>query len=113
MENIKIKVLTEFSRTPSTRKIKEGNISGELFRQTILLPKFKAAFTNGVKCIVDLDGTSGCGTSFLEEAFGGLIRIEKIPYNDIKKCLEIISNEEPIYKTEIEQYLLDAHNEES
>ena len=40
-----------------------------------------------VKLIVDLDGTAGLGTSFLEESFGGLIRRDHINYNILKQTL--------------------------
>ena len=37
------------------------------------------------RLIVDLDGTAGLGTSFLEESFGGLIRRDHINYNILKQ----------------------------
>ena len=52
---------------------------------------------------VVLDGTAGLGTSFLEEAFGGLIRIDNISYDDIQSTLEYISEEDEDYIEEINQ----------
>ena len=59
----------DFSSTPGPRYIREGDFSGELFRNEILLPIITEAIENKLKVIVDLDGTAGYGTSFLEESF--------------------------------------------
>ena len=52
------------------------------------------------------------GTSFLEEVFGGLIREEHIAYEDLRKYLDFISNEEPDLIDEIWGYIEDAHQNE-
>lgn len=111
MESIKIKIATDFTPTPGARYVKEGKWSGEEFRHEKLYPAFKKAIQEGKKIIVDLDGTAGYGTSFLEEAFGGLIREEKIDYSKIEPILEIISNEERYLIEDIRHYLKDAANE--
>lgn len=108
MDPIKIKIAKDFSLTPGPRYIKEGLNSGELFRNEILFPMLKKAIEEDIKIVVDLDGTAGYGTSFLEEAFGGLIREEKMDYNLISSKIEIISNEEDFLIDDIKQYLKDA-----
>ena len=60
---------------------------------------------------VNLDGTSGYGTSFIEEIFGGLIREDKINYTELKRRLHIVSKEEEYLIDDIEQDMLDAKNE--
>lgn len=65
-----IKVAEQFSRFPAGRFITDGPYSGELFRRKFLEPALKASGD----VIVDLDGARGYGSSFLEEAFGGLVR---------------------------------------
>ena len=87
--NFKINVITE---------PEEGDYSGQEFRQNVLHPALKKAIEMNVKLIVDLDGTAGLGTSFLEESFGGLIRRDHINYNILKQTLIIISDEDPDYK---------------
>jgi hypothetical protein len=109
VDSIKIKIATEFSATPGPRYIKEGENSGELFRQNVLLPAFKKALSEGKKVIVDLDGTAGYGTSFLEESFGGLVRVEGMDYQAIVKNLLILSEEEDFLKEDVLFYLKDAH----
>ncbi len=110
MNVIEIKISRDFSPTPGPRYIKESDInnSGEAFRKTVLYPKFKQALSEHKKMVVDLDGTAGFGTSFLEESFGGLIRVENMEYETIIKNLEIISNEEDFLKEDILNYLNDA-----
>jgi len=105
------KVSKEFTPTPGPRFIDEGEFSGELLRKNYLLPLIGEAIKNGVKLKVDLDGTHGYLTSFLEEAFGGLIREDRISFHDLKKYLEIISTEEPYLKEDIDEYLQEAHDE--
>ncbi len=111
MESIEIKIARDFSYTPGPRYIEEGKNSGEKFRQEILADTFKQAIADDKKVIVDLDGTDGYGTSFLEESFGGLIRNDGIPYDEIIKRLEIISNEEEYLKDDVYEYLKDASDE--
>jgi hypothetical protein len=61
---------------------------------------------------VDLDGTSGYGTSFLEEAFGGLIREDKFSFSDIARTLELVSEEDEDHIDEVNEYLEQARDEE-
>lgn len=113
MESIEIKIARDFSFSPGPRYIDEGKNSGEKFRKEILTNAFKKAIKENKKVIVDLDGTDGYGTSFLEESFGGLIRVDGISYNEIIKRLEIISNEEDYLKSDVYEYLKDAYDETS
>jgi hypothetical protein len=109
---MKIKISTDFSRIPAARYPWEGDFCGQDFRENVLLPKLKEAIRKNEKLYIDLDGTAGMGTSFLEESFGGLIRIDKISYEDIKKTIEFLSNADEDYESEIEQYLLEAKENE-
>ena len=103
-----ISIAKSFSVTPGSRYRKEGPFSGEEFRDDILKPAFDKALEENKKLIVSLDGTLGYGTSFLEEAFGGLARI----YNNSKKVMdniEIISIEEPYLKDDVLEYIEKAN----
>lgn len=108
-----IKLARDYSKTPSLRYEKEGDYSGELFRKTILANAMKESIAKKEVLEVNLDGTAGYGTSFLEESFGGLIREDNIEYTDIKKYLTIISEEEDYLIDDINNYLADANNEKS
>lgn len=113
VNKIELVVAKEFSKTPGPRLIKEGEYSGELFRQRVLLPKFKEAKEKGLMLRIDLNGTAGYGTSFLEEAFGGLIRREGFSFEDVIKIIELISSEEEYLKDDIREYMKDAQNEKN
>ena len=109
MDNIILKIAMDFSRTPGVRYKNEGEFSGEEFRNSCLRPKLAQALSNHVKLIVDLDGTAGLGTSFLEESFGGLIREDGFEYKTLQENIEFVSNENPDYIDEVNEYLKDAY----
>lgn len=110
---MKIKISTDFSRIPGARKPDEGDSSGEEFREKILRPKLLEAINKKEKLEIDLDGTAGLGTSFLEEAFGGLIRVDQLEYETIINTMIFISKEDPEYIKEILSYLKEANEKES
>jgi hypothetical protein len=71
MNTVKIDIASQFARYPAGRYKTDGPYSGEVFRENFLIPQLK----NPDTCIVvQLDGARGLASSFLEEAFGGLIR---------------------------------------
>lgn len=107
MDNI-ILFVKKFSITPGSRYKEEGKKahSGEEFREDFLEPSFSAAEKNNVKLIVNLDGTIGYGTSWLEEVFGGLAR--KVGKDKVLNRIEFISEEEPYLVDDIKQYIKDA-----
>lgn len=106
MERI-INIANDYTKTPGGRHINEGAFSGEDFRNSVLKPAFEKAVMSGDTLVVNLDGGFGYGSSFLEEAFGGLARITRD-----KKILgiRIISDEEPRLVDDIRQYMEDALN---
>ena len=112
MDKIIFKVVKEFSRTPSARIAKEGRYPGTDLRSKIT-PLIRLALQENNMFLIDLDGASGYGTSFLEEVFGGLIREEHFKHKELEKCLEIKSDEEPELVDEIWEYIKDAGNEKS
>lgn len=113
MADIILNIAKDFSRCPGARYKTEGDFSGEEFRENFLLPKLKEAIAAHCKLIVNLDGSAGYSTSFLEEAFGGLIRHNNVSYNVILATIEIISDEDPSYKDDIIFYLNKANEHRS
>lgn len=65
-----INIATQFSRYPAGRYLADGPYSGESFRENWLIP----ALNSEEEVTIEFDGTRGYGSSFLEEAFGGLVR---------------------------------------
>lgn len=110
---ITLSIAKDFSRIPGARFPEEGDYSGQEFRVNYLKPKLQEALSLNTKLRVILDGTAGLGTSFLEESFGGLIRIDGFSYNDIMRTIELISEEDDEYIEEINEYLLDAHEKDN
>lgn len=66
-----ISVAKDYSRYPAGRFKSDGPANGEKFRTVYLVP----ALERSESTTIDLDGTRGYGSSFLEEAFGGLVRL--------------------------------------
>lgn len=71
---ITIVVARDFSRYPGGRYKADGEFSGEAFREEKLLPALREAEAVDARVVVDIDGAAGYPSSFLEEAFGGLVR---------------------------------------
>lgn len=97
-----INIREDFSETPGARHISDGDFSGEEFFNKILEPKFLSLEGNEV-LIVNLDGTDGFATSFLDEAFGGLAR--KYNRDNVLTKINFISIEEPYLVDEITSYM--------
>jgi len=93
----------DFSDVPSGRYPEDGEFNGERFRKEFLVPLLQRF--DQVNVI--LDNTEGFGSSFLEEAFGGLIRKEGFRLADIEHRLVLVSARDRTkrYKRKIEQYL--------
>lgn len=106
-----IKVVTDFSKTPGARYESEGEFAGEVFRREVLEPALREAVENNQVLTVDLDGVAGYGTSFLEESFGGLVRINSFTVEQLEKHLKIKSEDEPYLIDDIREDIRDAGNE--
>ncbi|MET3891051.1 hypothetical protein ABIE41_002127 [Bosea sp. OAE506] len=79
-----IKIASDFSPYPGGRYRTDGAWNGQAFREEKLVPALQRADV----VTVDLDDVRGLPPSFLEEAFGGLLRDGfKLP--DLEKRLKI------------------------
>ena len=99
MNHKAINVSQDYTRFPAGRYVSDGRFSGERFRNDFLIPALKAAG----KVEVQFDGTLGPGSSFLEEAFGGLLR-EGFNSGDLAERLVVSSSDESLV-AEVRQYL--------
>jgi hypothetical protein len=111
--DMKISIARDFNRTVGARYPKEADYSGEEFRRRVLLPKLTEAISKNEKLEVDLDGTTGLGMGFLDEAFGGLILDEKLKYEDVTKHLVLTARRCPFYIEDVNDYLDKAHEMEN
>nr|VFJ90739.1 MAG: protein of unknown function (DUF4325) [Candidatus Kentron sp. LFY] len=97
-----LNIAKDFSRYPAGRVVTDGPYSGQGFREGFLVPAMEA----GEKFTIDLDGTRGYGSSFLEEAFGGLVRAG-YSSKTILSLLTFQTNDESLI-IEIREYIKDA-----
>lgn len=98
------KIATEFSEFPIGRVPDDGDFNGELFRESVLLPLLQS----NDEVVIDLDGTDGYGSSFLEEAFGGLTRLRGFTVSELRKKLHFIAEEDDSFVDEIWGYIEDG-----
>lgn len=82
-----VNVARDFTRFPAGRYKKNGKTSGEAFRERFL----EEPLRRGEDVQVELDGTIGYGSSFLEEAFGGVVRKLGLPSQQIRQHLTVKS----------------------
>lgn len=81
--------IVDFSRNPSGRFPKDGPDNGETFRKKFLVPAFK----DFDRVAIILDGASGFPSSFLDEAFGGLVRAEGLSGAELHQRLSVKCSE--------------------
>ena len=99
MEKLTINIAKDFTDCPGARYYNDGDFSGEEFRKEFLEKNF-----NDYDLLeINLDGTEGYATSFLEEAFGGLAR--KYTSDEVLSKVQFISFEEPNLIDEIKSYI--------
>jgi hypothetical protein len=78
-----INVVKDFSKKPYGRYPEDGEFCGQNFRKLLLAP----ALRQHGRVHVVLDGYNRYGRSFLDEAFGGLIREEGFSWDYLNKNL--------------------------
>jgi hypothetical protein len=97
-----IDIARDFSPVPAGRHAVDGDYSGEHFRRLVLRP----ALDQYAIVEVILDNTEGFSSSFLEEAFGGLVR-DGLSSEFLVGHLHLIGNSPAgkRYKSKIQQYI--------
>lgn len=106
MKIMTIYVAKDFSKMPCVRLRKDGKKSGEEFRDDVLFP----ALQSNEKVIVDLDGVLTLGSSFLEEAFGGVVRKGYYTAKQLKSKM-VIKFQLESYVAEVWDYVKTAKKE--
>ena len=102
-------IVKRFGPYAGPRYARQGAHSGEALRHVLL--KFLNE-TTGVVTVI-LDGTRGMGSSFLDEAFGGLVRSEGKSKDDLKRRLRFQSSVDPSYIETIRDSIEHAVPEQS
>lgn len=101
--------VASFSREPIGRYVTDGEQSGEAFRERVLIP----ALGDSDIVIVDLDGTEGYGSSFLEEAFAGTMRRLHLSAEEFRRRVQVVGEEDPSLLDEIAGYILEQERRQA
>jgi hypothetical protein len=107
MMNMIVSIAKDFHPAPAGRYIEDGPNSAQRFRDQILQPRLSEAIKNDSVLIVRFDGMFAVSSSFLEEAFGGLIRSKVFPIDQLMLHLRIEAGS-PAYewaRLDAEKYL--------
>lgn len=91
---MKLNIVSEFTDTPGGRYIAQGPYSGEEFRDTILKVKYDYCLLKNEKLVINFDGGYGYPISFIDEAFGGMVR-DGYSAKKMLKNMVFISNDCP------------------
>lgn len=103
MRNAKkvINIASDYSPEPFGRYPQDGDSNGTTFREDLLKP----ALLSADLVTIVFDGAEGYGSSFLEESFGGLVRLEGFKPTDLHKQLQLVSNDDPSLVSEVWEYI--------
>lgn len=101
-----INIGKQYSRYPAGRFPADGKFNGETFRKKFLVDPLKSL----LKVRVLLDDAVDYGSSFLEEAFGGLVRKEGVSKSSLHNFL-ILESKNNYLIDEIWEYIDEAEAE--
>jgi len=87
MSERRIDIASEFSPYPGGRYKADGSFSGQEFREEFLLPALQEVPGKYSRVVIVLDGVAGYPASFLEEAFGGLVRVHGFRASELSRVL--------------------------
>lgn len=97
----KISIAGDFSEFPAGRVPDDGPNSGERFREELLVPLLN---NSREEIEINLDDTLGYGSSFLDEAFAGLLRNNGFSVSQLKNRIKFIDSR-VIYEPMIWKYI--------
>ncbi len=110
-----IDIAKSYSPYPSGRFPTDGAHNGQRFRDTVLVPAMQEALRQGGEpVVVNIDGVRTFGSSFLEEAFGGLVRKGIFTRDQVRRGLEIVCTKPHLFlfRDAIAKYIASAQPEE-
>jgi hypothetical protein len=100
---VRVNISKQFTKLPGGRYKRLGPFSGEEFRDNFLVGPLR----QGKTVVVELDGVRGYGSSFLEEAFGGVVRELDLDPIEALRRLKVESSVES-WKLDVEDYIRNA-----
>lgn len=106
LNTVEVNIPQDFSKYPMGRTDEDGPDNGQRFFREFLLPNIRA----GKHVVVSFDGARAIGSSFLDEAFGSLIRELNMSTKEALSSVTIVANEPAyaLYKKMAEQFIREA-----
>lgn len=104
---MKINLGKQFGRYPAGRYLADGPYNGQKFREEFLIPALKGADD---EIEIDLSDARGLKSSFLEEAFGGLVRVG-FSANDLIRRFKFVTRDQSLVD-EIREYIRDQDQDQ-
>lgn len=98
-----IKIADDFSRTPGGRYRTDSDNSAQRFREDFLVRALRHQ-PPYERIVIDLDNVLGYPSSFLEEAFGGLVRTEGFGLDELRSRIELQAKS-PRFKINVVQIM--------
>ena len=93
MDTIEFSIAKDYTPFPGPRFTRQGEFSGERLGK-ILAKRLRASPS---RFRVILDGTVGIGSSFLDQAFGGLVSEHGFDARDLESRIDFVSEIDPSY----------------
>jgi hypothetical protein len=92
-----VRLANEFSPYLGGRYRDDGPWSGQQFREDYLVPWLNAAHERHEPLVLILDGVAGVPSSFLEEAFGGLLRNTRWTIQQLRSTLTLTATDPDLW----------------
>lgn len=102
-----INMTVDFSRLPGGIDEIEGTNTGEYFRKKFLIPVYDYCLIKDEELNINFASSHGFAASFLEEAFGGMVRTGYDGKTMLRK-MNFLTSEEPLLEDQIVNYITDA-----
>ena len=105
-----IDIARDFSKFPGGRVEADGPFSGTRFLENLLIPAVMKAKAASGRVVIRIDGVAGLPASFLDEAFGGLVRRGILSADEAERIIYIESSTPRVqmYKDIIFDYMRSA-----
>ncbi|WP_303852932.1 STAS-like domain-containing protein [Bartonella apis] len=84
-----INLANDFSRYPAGRFSDDGSHNGSKFRDEILWPRLENVIRKNDTLTINIDDVRSLGSSFIDEAFVGLLRKHNITKEILLKYLDV------------------------
>ena len=105
-----INIGKDFSDHPIGRYREDGPESGQVFREDLLIPKLESLEGDEKLEIILDDGVDGYGSSFLVEAFAGVVKVGHLHSGELLAKLVFVYEDEDFsfFEQKIKEYIQEA-----